>query len=206
MSVTIDVGLSWVEAEDRSLVSWHVVRLNVELSSRGVAPISEAESLAGISSRARFQTLSSTALQTLRHVAMHRSARPSYKARPLGPAFSTFEDGIFPDTYTNTEHFLYHSDSEGFYVPRAFDEVISSDDVYGQDVGSSFHLRKELAALAPALDITLGHDGSLSDAEAERINEIAGSRGALSREHAAWIALYEAARLSIDHDALIVYH
>jgi len=42
-------------------------------------------------------------------------------------------------------------------------------------------------------------EGVLSDAEAQRINDAAESDEGFYREYCVWIALFEAARLSIQH-------
>jgi hypothetical protein len=70
-------------------------------------------------------------------------------------------------------------------------------------IGSSQHLLRELIQVAPALNITL-ENGELSDAEALRINALGESDRGLYREYTVWIALFEAARLSIEHNTLIV--
>jgi len=48
-------------------------------------------------------------------------------------------------------------------------------------------------------------DGNLSDEEAGRINQEVAKQGALSIEKMAWISLFEAARLSIEHKTAIVF-
>ena len=106
-----------------------------------------------------------------------------------------------------TSRLLCHSDSEGFYLPLDLPEVVFSnedDDLVGGMLGSSQRLRDELRRVAPALGIALV-DGELADAEAARINAIAKADGPMWHEHAAWIALFEAARLRIAYKTAIVF-
>ncbi len=71
-------------------------------------------------------------------------------------------------------------------------------------IGSSQHLLRELIQTAPALNIAL-ENRALSDGEAQRINRLGESDTGLYREYTVWIALFEAARTSIEYDTLIVF-
>lgn len=70
-------------------------------------------------------------------------------------------------------HLLCHSDCEGFYLPVDFEVVLidsqDQDRIPGGLLGSSYRLRDELLAIAPALGITVS-DGELADAEGDRLN------------------------------------
>jgi hypothetical protein len=110
------------------------------------------------------------------------------------------------DTFES--HLLCHSDAEGFYLPMDFSDVLFSGDeepeLPGGMLGSSYRLFEELVLVAPALGIDL-RDGTLSDEEARRVDGLACSDHALNRECASWLSLYEAARLSIQHQTAIVF-
>lgn len=101
-------------------------------------------------------------------------------------------------------HLLYHSDVDGYYIPVDFDipELIGDD----ERVGSSQGLLAELQSCAPAIGIRLEPDLSLSDAEAQRIDElIQTDSGEFTYEWMAWLALHEACRQSIASDHAIVF-
>lgn len=74
----------------------------------------------------------------------------------------------------------------------------------GGMLGSSYRLLEELVYVAPALGIHL-NNGKLGDEEAERIDALIEDDNGLYREYAAWLLLYEAARLSIAHRTAIVF-
>jgi hypothetical protein len=103
-----------------------------------------------------------------------------------------------------SSHLNTHSDSDGYYVPQDFPDVI----VYDSEcfLGSSQSLMAELCNLAPLLEINLSEDGILSDEEAKKINDIVkAGEHPLCIEVSVWFALYEAARLSIENNALIAF-
>ena len=115
------------------------------------------------------------------------------------------DDPIVEEEYQNmTSHLLCHSDAEGFYAPIDFQDVIADDRLVGGLLGSSFRLRDELIEIAPALGISL-QNGQLSDEEADAVNAGTEDGMPLSIEKMAWIALYEAARLSIQHKTAICF-
>lgn len=101
-------------------------------------------------------------------------------------------------------HLVCHSDFDGYYVPVAFNKVIQDKRVHGTWLCSSYELMKELIIVAPELGISLS-DGILCDEQAEVVNNRAWSRDILRDELIAWIALYEAARLSIEYKSAIVF-
>ena len=103
-------------------------------------------------------------------------------------------------------HLLCHSDSEGFYLPVEFDEIVTDDNgrITGGLLCSSYKLLNKLIYIAPKLGIEL-LDSQLSDDEAERINQLAESEEGFYRELCVWIALYEAASLSVEHKTAISF-
>jgi hypothetical protein len=94
----------------------------------------------------------------------------------------------------------------GYDVPQDFTDVIVDDSgtIPGRMIGSSHRLLRELAMVAPALEIVF-ENGELSDAEAKRINEVGASNKGCWIEYIVWIVLFEAARMSIEHNTLIVF-
>ncbi|RJO73708.1 hypothetical protein D5S18_21290 [Nocardia panacis] len=102
-------------------------------------------------------------------------------------------------------HLLCHSDVDGYYIPVDFDapEVVGDD---YERVGSSQGLLAELQYCAAAIGIRLEPDLSLSDNEAQRIDElIRADSGEFTYEWMAWLALHEACRQSIDSGHAIVF-
>jgi len=94
------------------------------------------------------------------------------------------------------------------------DDDVEDDDEEDEDeeqaglpggmLGSSYRLMEELVFVAPALGIRLAN-GQLSDEEAERVDALIEDDNGLYREYAAWLLLYESARLSIAHRTAIVF-
>jgi hypothetical protein len=117
------------------------------------------------------------------------------------------EDPAVEDATTLLDtHLLCHSDAEGYYVPIDFDEVIFDNDKRGLPggmLGSTQRLMAELVQSAPSIGITLDH-GVLSDAEVDAINRD-DDTGPYWRERLVWLALFEAARVSLADKTMIVF-
>ena len=193
-------GVEWFEAElavvNRVLKS---ERLPVHVEPRGPAPAR---------SRAAVTSFPYSTLHHLRRAYAHRVRDPSWVATPFPADENPAADAeVEAQTEQFTSHLLCHSDSEGFYLPIDFPDVVFSsedDDIAGGMLGSSQRLVAELRLVAPALGIALV-DGELSDAEAARVNALAVDDGPMWHEYAAWIALFEAARASIEYGTAIVF-
>lgn len=105
-------------------------------------------------------------------------------------------------------HLICHSDCEGYYVPLPLpDPLFLDEDAVsgGGMVGSSQGLLDELRRVAAPLGITLAPDGSLSDAEAERLYQVEDDQP-FHRELTVWLTLHEACLASIASGAAIVFH
>ena len=100
---------------------------------------------------------------------------------------------------------LCHSDAEGFYVPIDFPEVLIDERIAGAYLGSSVRLAHELVLVAPALEIELDRDGTLTPQEAQRLYALTEKEDGLFRELTGWLDLYEAARLSLAQKSAIVF-
>lgn len=159
-------------------------------------------------SRAAVTGFPYSTLHYLRRVYAHRARDAGWIATPFPADDDPAADAeVEVQTEQFTSHLLCHSDSEGFYLPIDFPDVIFSsedDDIAGGMLGSSQRLLAELRVVAPALGIAL-QDGVLSDAEAGRVNAVVIANGPLWAEHAAWIALFEAARLSVAYGTAIEF-
>lgn len=145
----------------------------------------------------------------LRRAYARRVTSPDWIATPMPEGADPMQDPeIQHPLETFESHLLWHSDAEGFYLPIEFDPVLFAQDdttgLPGGMLGSSHRLREELVRVAPALGIALT-DGQLSDEEASRIDALVHHDDGLYREYAAWLLLYESARLSIAHKTAIVF-
>jgi hypothetical protein len=98
-----------------------------------------------------------------------------------------------------------HSDAEGFYVPVDFPEVIVDESLPGAVLGSSQRLLAELRRVAPAIGVRMQGE-TLPDAEADAIHgEAEDQESPFFRERTAWLSLFEAARISVETGAAVVF-
>ncbi len=167
----------------------------------------EPENLPTLDNRASILSYPYSFLHYLRRVAAHVAENPRWEARPFPDSSVPAADPLVDKHSLSMEsHLLCHSDCEGFYLPIEFDDVIVDDEgrIPGGMLGSSFALRKELEAVAPALGIRLT-TGKLSDDEAGKINSEVEAQSELHIEKMVWLSLFEAARLSIQYKAAICF-
>lgn len=166
----------------------------------------EPEELPTVRSRALCVGFPYSFIHYLRRAHAHCRSDPSAPVEPVASGEDPSEDERVEElVYDLSSHLICHSDAEGFYVPVRFGEVLTDRELAGQCLGSSPVLLQELKVCAPALGIHLDATGTLCDAEAERVNDQASKNGAIFRELTAWIALWEAARLSVAHGASIEF-
>lgn len=216
MGLAISVGaLAELLEEDPEGAEWmeeSFAAANRLLAAAGLPLHTEPRVLEPLQSRASLCSFPYSFIHYLRRAYAYRVDSPNWVAAPLDEDEDPSEDEVLEEVAERFEsHLLFHSDAEGFYLPVDFDDVLVADPadeeaaVPGELLGSSYRLMEELVLVAPALGIALTVDGQLSDAEAARIDEIACSGEGLCREIASWLALYEAARLSIQHKTAIVF-
>jgi hypothetical protein len=134
--------------------------------------------------------------------------REGFPLTPAGDRLSKADENVIEDAGSLFDsHLLMHSDAEGFYVPVDFDEPIFSGDVPGAMLGSSPRLLRELVKVASFLSIELTATGELTDAARQKLLDAAASENTpYYREYVVWHSLYEAARISIAHQTMIVFH
>ena len=104
-------------------------------------------------------------------------------------------------------HLIVHSDSEGWYVPVDFEDILTGDGTIeppGGLLGSSPRLLGELRDVAPWLGIALDSEGGLDDQAAARLAD-ATEDDPWHREKYAWLHLFEAARLSVELGTAVVF-
>lgn len=150
--------------------------------------------------------MSYSIIHYLRLLLVRRRLDPSYIAKPLPDKEHPTNQPEYEEFDSLQSHLLCHSDCEGFYVPIDFSDVLFDEEekISGGDiVGSSIRLLAELREIAPALGIRLEKDGSVTDAEFERIDQRSSYQDPLYAEFTAWTILFENARLSVEHGRLM---
>jgi len=213
MGLAVDVGvLAYLLENDHEGADWleeGFASANLLLEREGLPIHAEPRTLETPAWRASIRSFPYSFIHYLRRAYAHRSANPSWMARPLEHDVDPAADPLVEDElYLLSSHLICHSDAEGFYFPIDFSDVLFADpedsSLPGGMLGSSYRLLEELEVVAPALGIRL-IDGWLPDNEAARINELACSEEGIYRELCAWLALHEAARVSIELKTAIVF-
>lgn len=147
-------------------------------------------------------------LHYLRRFAAHVMRDPKWVPYPIEPGEDPAKDNVLVQMYRRlSSHLLCHSDREGYYVPVDFQELIldPGHEITGGVVGSSFALRRELITLCDPLEIDVDDEGNLSDENADRLSKQRPSGAPFAIERLVWLALYEAARVSIEEETAIVF-
>jgi hypothetical protein len=138
-------------------------------------------------------------LAALRRVYAHVVDGSFANLRPAGPE-EIVGDPTINRVSSAKHHLPYHSDSEGYYFPVNFGDVLSSQRVVGQESGSTGQLQLELRSVAPALAV----DGEFKRRQIDKL-----VRGQVEHEwkleRAAWALLMHATFLSLKYDSTIVF-
>jgi hypothetical protein len=201
MGLAVYLACELDDPEGQQWLADEFVALDPLLAEAGLDPHREAAGVRPERSRAKCTGFPYSFLHYLRRVYAQRKVDPSWVATPC-EGDPTRDPAVDEETFMFEDHLLCHSDAEGYYLPVDFAHPLSGE-ITGGFVGSSVRLLDELRQCAPALGIELV-DGTLTDEEAERVNALAMS-GDLEREYTVWIALFEAARLSVAHRTAIVF-
>lgn len=194
-------GAAWLEED--------LAAANQVLALEGLPAHAEPRVLQAPAARSSITGFPYSYIHYLRLAYAHRSAEPSWIASPVDDNLDPAKDPLVQDELDLLgSHLICHSDAEGFYLPIDFVDVLFDEadepSLPGGMLGSSYRLLEELCLVAPALGIRLT-DGDLADDEAARIDALACSGAGIHRELCAWLALYEAARLSIELKTAIVF-
>lgn len=214
MSLAIEIGslaFQISEGDEGSIQSMRedFENLNSVLSELGLPTHNEPEHLPETDSRAKTQSFSYSTIHHLRRAYAYHLDSPEDPIEYIDEDEDPSEDIILDLELDNMRsHLIAHSDTEGFYVPVDFTQVVidptDQDRILGQYLGSSFQLQRELQEISPKLGIGLV-EGKLLDSEADSINQCVSNDGPFSNEKLAWIALWEASRLSLEHGTAIVF-
>ncbi|MBI3822480.1 MAG: hypothetical protein HY289_07350 [Planctomycetes bacterium] len=212
MGLAVQVGqLADLVENDEEGADWFrkvLAGLNAVLAEHKLPPHTEPEKLPPLDDRTPIGSYSYSYLHHLRRVAAHVMQDPDWIAKPLAESEDPAADPVVDEeSAMMASHLLCHSDCEGFYLPIDFKEIIVDDNgdlIPGGILGSSFTLMKELIVIAPALKIQIAN-GELSNDDAKKINAEIDQEGPLWIEKAVWISLFEAARLSIQHQTAICF-
>lgn len=206
LSICVGALADLLEADEEG-AKWlreGIAAANEVLEAHGLPAHEEPETPVA-ASRAGVDGFPYSWLHTLRRAYAHCVARPSKALTPLSPDEDGSDDSLVVQLANRmTSHLLCHSDAEGLYVPIDFERVLVDEALPGGVLGSTQRLMIELVKVAPFLQIPLVGD-ELTDAEADAINEDLASQPPFFRERTVWLSLYEAARLSLEHGAAIVF-
>jgi len=192
-------GAEWME-EDLAAVNALLAANNLPAHVEPRDPLPET-------SRASISSFSYSSLHYLRRIYAHIAQDPAWKPTELEEGEDPIEDPVLGEVSNEMRsHLVCHDDAEGFYLPIDFTEVLMDDEgeLPGGMLGSTQRLMEELLALAPALGIEV-KNGELSNAEAKRLNREVEKEASFCTEKMVWIALFEAARLSLKYESAISF-
>ncbi|MBA3540708.1 MAG: hypothetical protein H0T79_13945 [Deltaproteobacteria bacterium] len=198
-------------ANDEEGAEWfrdRLVLVNTLLVENSLPPHVEPETYGVTKARPHTSSFPYSMLHYLRRAYAHAARHPERPLTPVSSGEDPASDPLVDSLMTNFDvHLVCHSDSEGFYVPVAFEEVIFDTEdrgLPGGMLGSTVRLMKELVYVAPFIDIALV-DGQLSDRAAAVVHATADD-APFGRERLVWLALFEAARVSLANRTLLVFN
>lgn len=183
------------------------LNLNQVLREHGIDEHKEPKSLTGVKSRAWCTSFPYSYLHYLRRFYAKTITQPDWSPVPVIEGEDPAKDPVVEEESLMFEsHLLCHSDCEGFYLPLVFNEILFDQDerIAGGLLCSSYQLLSELIYIAPKLGIALV-DTQLTNDEVERLNQLASSEKGFFRELSVWLALFEAANLSIEYKTAIIF-
>lgn len=215
MGLNIEVGyLADMLQNDEEGAEWfreNTARLNAFLGRHGFKPHVEPERVEVFSADMHGYS----GIHYLRRVAAHLSLRgslpePGDSKASDDPVVQQYYQGAREASAPRFDHLIFHSDAEGYYLPRDFPNVLTADDeseIAGGAVGSSQQLLKETEALGWALGLPLDLDPEAPEVwdacESQGEGEVRWKRYGV--ESYVCLRLYHAAKHSIAHGALIVF-
>ena len=211
MRLAIAVGfLADMKENDEEGYEWaqHMLaNVNRALSAERLPTWEEPEAVE-VTLRPHADSFPYSFIHFLRRAYVLALAAPSDLPPTNGQLTSEDHERMEDESAMLASHLLCHSDAEGVYVPVDLAEpVFASPDSGvpgGGLIGSSQGLLRELRIVAPYLGVTL--DPDLSDAEAARLDALGwDEENPFHREHTVFLALWEAARVSVAEGTAIVF-
>lgn len=208
MGLTVTYGYLEMVREDPEGIEWFqqdLAAVNDALAAEGLPLHVEPSTLPPHHYRFDLGSISWSWLHCLRRIHAH-ALQSGQLVAPAPTPFDDLDDEAVDCELTvyMRSHLICHSDSEGWYVPLDFADVIYDDRVPGGMLGSAPRLLGELRLDAALLGIALDASGALSDAEAARVNAIP-EDDPYFRETTAWLALFEAARLGCELGTAVLF-
>ncbi len=185
--------------------------INRQLAANGLPAHTEPRTVPELHSRSQLDHMGYSTFALLqRAVAYSRQTRRKFTPVPASAkAVPWTHTLVLTERELRHSHIICHSGAEGYYVPIDFPKplFVPSQLLAGESIGSCQAAMRELVASTPLLGIKLDGD-KLPDAVAEEINEESRSLepGPLWEEREAWLILFEAFRLSIEHGAAVCFH
>lgn len=207
MGLAISVGvladLNDNDPEGAAYFRAQLAVLNHHLTEQMVPLHEEPESLPPLRRRAH-TSFPYSFLHYLRRIYAWALDDPEWRATPFPENADPADDRkVDRESFMFRSHLLCHSDAEGFYLPVAFDDLLTGDDVLGGFAGSTHRLREELLLCATALGVHVDH-GRLLPGEMDRLLALP-AEGPLFRELVVFTALWEATEISLEHNTAIVF-
>lgn len=213
MGVNFSVGmladLMQHDSEGAKSFKQSLNNINAVLAENDLPEHNEPIELPDLESRAELDGYPYSFLHHLRRVYARCINDPDWVPVVLPEGDDVANDPIVDEESCMFEsHLLCHSDCEGFYLPVKFEEIIIDEKdlerIEGGSIGSSYQLHDELISIADKLNIKLV-DKQLYDNEVEKIHQQVESETGLWIEKLMWLALFEASRLSIQHNTAICF-
>jgi hypothetical protein len=209
MSVAIWTGaLSYARSHDPEAymrLTQEFERINSVLRDNGLNEHHEPEVIPEEGYCARELGLPYSWLHRLRRsVAYSRTSRPF---APLAVGADASKDEVLDEEQFGTmeSHVICHSDSQGYYVPIAFDVPLFDSRVVGGMLGSCQGCVSELLMVAPLLQINVREGGSVHPREVAAAGESNVGTDPLGAERRVWAVFYEVARMSLEYKTAIVF-
>lgn len=203
MGLAISVGiLDFVGGDEEGVAFYRgqVDKINELLAANNVPAHEEPDTVNHPEYRGYIQSFPYSFLHYLRRAIAYHTVGETLTEVPEGS--DPGDDPILEEEYYMfSSHIICHSDCDGYYVPAEMGEPIFDNTM---TIGSSLAIINELTAVAPSLGITLV-DGKLTDEEAKKLAETE-DQSPFFREKIVWFTLWESATLSVEQNAIIVFH
>ena len=213
MGLAVEVGMLADQLEnDEEGAEWireSLAKANAVLAENDLPTHNEPEQIPPLDDRSIIGSFPYSFLHHLRRAYAHWKQNPSAVITPCPDGENPSDDpAIDEESCMFDSHLLCHSDCEGFYLPVQFSDVLIDEKdqgrIEGGLLGSSYKLAEELTAMAPSLGIQLV-EGQLTDEAADAIRSSVESETEIWIERGVWLTLFEATRLSIQHQTAICF-